>query len=143
MSQSSSDIVFSNLITYQVLNNSNIGIGKANPSYKLDINGDINFTSNLKLNGCNLPFSIYSGTNITASNAFFSTSNNGSSFGYYQFLVDGSIRFPQTTSCDVICVGAGGNGGLDFYSGGGSAGEVIVYPNFSFSNNSNYNIQRR
>jgi Chaperone of endosialidase len=141
MSQSSLDIVYSNLITYQVLNNCNIGIGKENPSFKLDVNGDINFTSGLKLNGCNLPFSFYTNTNVIASNAFFSYINNCNNFAYYQYLVDGLIRFPQTTSCDVICVGAGGNGGLGSFSGGGGAGEVIVYPSFNFNSNINYNIQ--
>jgi hypothetical protein len=141
MSKSSLDIIYSNLITYQVLNNCNIGIGKENPSFKLDVNGDINFTSGLKLNGCNLPFSFYTNTNVIASNAFFSYINNCNNFAYYQYLVDGLIRFPQTTSCDVICVGAGGNGGLGSFSGGGGAGEVIVYPNFNFNSNINYNIQ--
>ena len=141
MSKSANDIIYSNLISYQVLNNSNIGIGKINPSFKLDVNGDINFTSNLKLNGCNLPFSFYTNTNVIASNALFSYINNCNNYAYYQFLIDGSMRFPQTTSCDLICVGAGGNGGLGSYSGGGGAGEVIVYPNFNFNSNINYNIQ--
>ncbi len=61
----------------------NVGIGKSNPSFNLDVNGDINFSSSLKLNGCNLPFSFYTNTNVSASNAYFSYINNCNTFGYY------------------------------------------------------------
>ena len=38
-------------------NNCNIGIGKSNPSAKLDVSGDINYTGNMYQNGLLVPFS--------------------------------------------------------------------------------------
>ena len=116
-----------------IYTNSNIGIGKTNPSYNLDINGDININGNIRLSNIALPFSTYSNTNITASNGIFNYITNNNSFGYYTFLTSGSITFPQATNCDLLVVGAGGNGGFGPYSGGGGAGEVIYYPNYPFS----------
>ena len=116
-----------------IYTNSNIGIGKTNPSYNLDINGDININGTLRISNQNIPFSTYSNTNITASNGTFNYITNNNSFGYYTFLTSGSITFPQATNCDLLVVGAGGNGGIGAYSGGGGAGELIYYPNYPFS----------
>jgi hypothetical protein len=112
-------------------NSLNVGIGKTNPQYKLDVIGDINYTGSLRISNAIIPFSTYSNTNIIASNATFSYSN--SSYGYYTFLTNGSITFPQNTNCDILVVGAGGNGGLTTGGGGGGAGEVIYYPNYPFT----------
>jgi len=112
-------------------NSLNVGIGKTNPQYKLDIIGDININGSLRISNSIVPFSTYSNTNIIASNASFGYSN--SSYGYYMFLTNGSITFPQNTNCDVLVVGAGGNGGNSSNSGGGGAGEVIYYPNYLFT----------
>jgi hypothetical protein len=109
------------------LNNLNVGIGKTNPQYKLDVVGDININTSLIISNATVPFSSYSNTNIIASNATFNYSN--ASHGYYIFLTDGSITFPQNTNCDVLVVGAGGNGGNTRGGGGGGAGEVIYYSN--------------
>jgi len=106
---------------------------------------NLTITSNLFINGNYylknqlLPFSITSNTSITTSNGLFNYINN-CNFGYYTFLTNGSITFPQTTSCDILVVGAGGNGGLGILSGGGGAGEVISYPNYTF-NQGTYNIK--
>jgi len=113
------------------LNNLNVGIGKTNPQYKLDVVGDININTSLRISNSIVPFSTYSNTNIIASNATFNYSN--ASHGYYMFLTNGSITFPQNTNCDVLVVGAGGNGGLSSNSGGGGAGEVIYFPNYLFT----------
>lgn len=43
-----------------------LGIGNANPSYKLDVNGDVNVTGNFKVNGVNISTGGGSVTNITA-----------------------------------------------------------------------------
>lgn len=126
-------------------NNSNffinraVGIGNSNPTTALDVIGDINFTQNLKINNFIFPFSIYSNTNIIASNSTLSLIT-GTNFGYYSFLTNGSISFPQATNCDILIVGAGGNGGEGAYAGGGGAGEVIYYSSYPFSA-TNYNIQ--
>ena len=129
----------SNLIIYNN-NQGNVGIGTNNPISKLDVSGDINFTGTLKLNQRTLPFSVYSNTNILSSNGLFSYIPNNVFFGYYTFLTNGTITFPQTTSCDIIVVGAGGNGGINNLSGGGGAGEVIAYQGYSFTTGI-YNIQ--
>jgi hypothetical protein len=131
-----SDITFmSNLNVYGF-----VGIGTNNPLSKLDVNGDINFTGALQLNQRPLPFSVYSNTNILSSNGLFSYIPTNVFSGYYTFLTNGTITFPQTTSCDIIVVGAGGNGGQNIYSGGGGAGEVIAYESYSFTTGT-YNIK--
>ena len=119
--------------TYNYNTNSNfIGINNSNPLYKLDIIGDVNFNGNLFLSNQIIPFNIQSNTNIISSNSIQSSN----CFIYY---TNGSITFPQSTSCDILIVGAGGNGGIGSFSGGGGAGEVIAYPNFNF-NQGTYNI---
>jgi hypothetical protein len=114
-------------------NNGNFGIKTANPNYKFQVNGDLNYTGSLRISNVPISFSYYSNTNITASNGYFSYITNNNSFGYYTFLTSGSITFPQATNCDLLVVGAGGNGGMSAGSGGGGAGEVIYYPNYPFS----------
>jgi hypothetical protein len=114
-------------------NSGNFGIKTANPNYKFQVNGDLNYTSSLRISNVLLPFSYYSNTNITSSNGIFSYISNNNSFGYYTFLTSGSITFPQATNCDLLVVGAGGNGGMSAGAGGGGAGEVIYYPNYPFS----------
>jgi hypothetical protein len=116
----------SNIYTF-----SNIGIGTTNPQSKLDVYGDINYTGSLKMNNVVIPFSTTLNTNIIASNASYSNVNN--SYGYYMFLTSGTIYFPQATNCDLLLIGAGGNGGLTKGSGGGGAGELIYYPNYPFN----------
>jgi hypothetical protein len=43
-------------------NNCNIGIGQSNPTAKLDVSGDINYTGNIYQNGALVPFSRWLGT---------------------------------------------------------------------------------
>ena len=114
--------------------NGNFGIGTVNPDYKIVVNGNFNYTNGtMRISNVPIPFSTYSNTNITASNGNFNYISNNNSFGYYIFTTSGSITFPQATNCDLLVVGAGGNGGLTISSGGGGAGEVIYYPNYPFS----------
>jgi len=122
-----------------ISSNNQIGIGTTNPNFKLDVNGDINFNQNLKKNNFIIPFSTNSKTNVIASNAIFNEII-GTNFGYFSFYTNGSIYFPQNTSCDILIVGAGGNGGLSSNCGGGGAGEIIAISSFSFLT-SNYDIK--
>ena len=124
--------------TSNIYSMSNIGIGTTNPLSKLDIVGDINYTGSLKINNTIIPFSTMSNTNIIATNATYSNVNN--SYGYYMFLTSGTLYLPQTTSCDILLIGAGGNGGLTSGGGGGGAGEVIYYPSSNLISGT-YNIQ--
>jgi hypothetical protein len=100
---------------------------------------NLNVNQSYNLKGINIPFSFYSNTNIIASNASLNFIT-GTNFGYYSFLTNGSISFPQATNCDILVIGAGGNGGNGRFSGGGGSGEVISYTSYPFSAAS-YNIQ--
>jgi len=57
----------------------------------------------------------------------------------YTFINNGTIQFLQGISCDILIVGAGGNGGIGNYSGGGGGGEVIIASNY-YIDSGNYNI---
>jgi len=78
-----------------ILRTGNVGIGTTNPGYKLDVNGNINFSGNLFQNGT--PFS---GTtqwvnDITPNGISYSTGNVGigtASNGTDKLLVDGNIN---------------------------------------------------
>ena len=71
-------------------------------------------------------------------NGFFSNLSNN--YGYILFTSNSSITFQKNTNCDLLVIGAGGRGGIGYYSGGGGAGEVIYYPSYTFTSNF-YNIQ--
>jgi len=155
----------STLISSQWVNNNNnifynkglIGIGTNNPQSLLHLttlssNIDINlkFANSYSIYNSNERFIIdsnihlkkvlnYLDTNIITSNALFNYINDSNLYAYYIFLTDGSITFNNNTNCDLILVGAGGNGGYGTLSGGGGAGEVIYYPNF-FLEKGSYNF---
>jgi hypothetical protein len=120
-------------------NYGNVGIGTSiNQSNSLDINGDLNFYSNISnLNNQIFNFENYNGL-ISMSAPLVSFTNNptNNSYGYYQFLIAKTITFNRDLLCDVLVVGAGGNGGAGTYSGGGGAGEVIYQPNHLFQKGS-------
>jgi len=110
-------------------------------------NRSITFTSNVNVlgnyqyNNYNIPFSLISYSSAkTSTNGVFNYHVTSNNFGYYLFESSGSITFINPTICDLLIVGAGGNGGFGSYSGGGGAGEVIAYPNYSFGIGS-YGIQ--
>ena len=54
-----------------ILPNGNMGIGTTNPSQKLDVNGNINFTGNLYKNGSVLTLSNYSDSSTLVNNSTF------------------------------------------------------------------------
>ena len=90
--------------------NSRIGIGTTNPQYAIDINnGNVNIGGNL-----------YISLNNTINN-------------YNIYTTNSSVTFSSNTIVDLLIIGAGGNGGIGAYSGGGGAGELIYYPNYQFS----------
>ena len=58
---------------------------------------------------------------------------------YCIFNNNGSITFNNNFTCDILVVGAGGNGGLSSNSGGGGAGEIYYNSNYLFTSGT-YNI---
>ena len=126
-----------------IINSGKIGIGTENPISTLDVRKD-----NITLNGniYNSSGSLYkidkgTFTSLTSSNLILRTNTETSltpTFAddnnkYYLYENDGSLTFNKTLTVDILIVGAGGNGGLGYFSGGGGAGEVIYYQNYTFT----------
>ena len=90
------------IITY-----SNIGIGKLNPTYSLDIANTIN-CQKLFINDSNI-IDIY---NANLNLDIYNIQTNGLlSNNYYFYSNDGFINFPKATTASILLVGAGGRGG--------------------------------
>jgi hypothetical protein len=126
-----------------IINSGKIGIGTANPISTLDVRKD-NITLNGNIyNSSGTLYKIDKGTfaSLTSSNLILRTNAETSltsTFAddnnkYYLYENDGSLTFNTTMTADILIVGAGGNGGLGYFSGGGGAGEVIYYPNYTFT----------
>jgi hypothetical protein len=109
--------------------NNNVSIGTTNTSYPLDIRGT---SSYIRLIGNTI-------TTTPTINPIYIYNN--SNFVYYTFDTTG-ITYNFTTSatikCDILLVGAGGNGGnnytingTNYYGGGGGAGELIYLQNYT------------
>ena len=132
-------IVIEYYISNTYYNYGNVGIKTSiNQSNSLDINGDLNFYSNISnLNNQIFNFENYNGL-ISMSAPLVSFTNNpiNNSYGFYQFNISKTITFNRDLLCDVLVVGAGGNGGVSAGSGGGGAGEVIYQPNYLFQKGS-------
>jgi len=126
-----------------IINGGKIGIGTANPISTLDMRKDnITLSGNI-YNSSGSLYKIDKGTftSLTSSNLILKTNTETSltpTFAddnnkYYLYENDGSLTFNKTLTVDILIVGAGGNGGLGYFSGGGGAGEVIYYPNYTFT----------
>jgi len=102
----------------------NVGIGTdSGLIYKLNVVGDSYFSSNVNIATSKLNF-ISSYTTATL------TQVTGVNEYYLQYTANGTLVLNEPCACDLLVVGAGGNGGTGNFSGGGGAGEVIYYPNF-------------
>ena len=134
-------IVIEYYISNTYYNYGNVGIKTSiNQSNSLDINGDLNFNSNISnLNNQIFNFENYNG--LITTNPVVNITNNSinNSYGFYQFVIANNITFNRDLFCDVLVVGAGGNGGAGAGSGGGGGGEVIYQPNYLFEKGS-YNL---
>jgi hypothetical protein len=134
-------VVIEYYISKAYYNYGNVGIRtSSNQSNTIDINGDLNFNSNISnLNNQIFNFENYNG--LITTNPVVNITNNPTinSYGYYQFVIANTITFNRDLLCDVLVVGAGGNGGVTAGSGGGGGGEVIYQPNYLFQKGS-YNL---
>lgn len=104
----------------------NVGIGTdTSLTYKLNVIGDTYVSGNTNIGISKLSFiSAYSGQSAYAL-------ASGTDEYYIEFNSGGgTLVLNEPCSCDILCVGAGGNGGTGASSGGGGSGEVIYYPNF-------------
>ena len=108
-----------------------------NNTISLSSNGDLFNVVNNQLNIKSLNFNAGIGAPSYINGSFMDLGNN---YAYVKFTTNDTITFLQTTICDLLVVGAGGRGGTNIYSGGGGAGEVVYYPNYSFTTGS-YSIQ--
>jgi hypothetical protein len=138
-SQWSNSTITSNNIYYNL---GNIGIGTTNPIASLDIrNGNLILDSNSRIGiGITNPqyaIDINNGNVNIGGNLLISLNNTNNNYNIY--TSNSSITFSSNTIADLLLVGAGGNGGYGAYSGGGGAGEVIYYPNYSFTTGT-YNL---
>ena len=105
----------------------NVGINDTDPQTRLSVQGDTYISGITTLGLARLNF-ISSYTNSTLTLA------TGTSEYYLQYTGNGTLVLSEPIACDLLVVGAGGNGGTGAFSGGGGAGEVIYYPNFPLRN---------
>ena len=108
----------------------NVGIGSTNPNNKLEVVGSINSTDYKFNNNSLFSYLPYSTPSATGS---FTTINIDANTFAYQFTGAGQFIVPSNSIVDILLVGAGGQGGLGAYSGGGGAGEVVYYPQYSIN----------
>lgn len=109
----------------QLIYNSN-GILIQNNNFNTNNINNLNVQCSYQLNNCNIPFSLMKYTNVTTINGVFTYNSTSNDYGYFSFVNNGSIFFPQTTVCDVLVVGAGGNDGTSGLSGGGGGGSSFL-----------------
>ena len=124
--QSGKDIIMSTSPTttgtiserLRLLANGNLGIGVANPGYKLDVSGDINITGTFRVNGSAFATSQWT---TTDNNIYYTTGNVGigtnSPNAPLQFANVASYRkivLYEVANNDHQILGLGANGGLTF-----------------------------
>jgi len=130
----------------RISSNGNIGIGTNNPQKLLDIRNNININGNLiisNVNKINSNIFFYSNQelniskyNVSNYNLPITTCNINNiistNYSYILITSNTTIQINNPVFSDLLLVGAGGNGGLGAFSGGGGAGEVIYYPDYLF-----------
>ncbi|HUR12624.1 MAG TPA: hypothetical protein VM012_14710 [Flavitalea sp.] len=98
----------------------NVGIGKTNPQEKLDVNGNINLSGNLKINGV----AGQAGQALRMNSAGIMEWGNASSFSHVlSFSGSGSWTVPAGVTTVLIDVWGGG-GGATCHGGGGGGGYI-------------------
>jgi len=113
----------------------NIGIGKNNPNYKVDINGSLSSTD-YRFNDKQL-FSLLP-ADSPIFNSGISTQLSPTEY-FVSYTQNSTMILNKSYTVDILIVAAGGRGGSSYYGGGGGAGEVIYIPNYTL-NTGVYNI---
>jgi len=118
-------VVTSNL----VYTNSNLGVMKSNPSYALDVLGDVNFSGSFRQAGIALIGSQWSNSNtqvfILSSNVGIGTSNPNSRLG-----VDGNMILRNSTDTwQTVCTFQGNNTSNSFLMNAGGTGNNFMGTN--------------
>lgn len=85
-------------------------------------------TNELKFNNVDL-FDYLPYQSPIPSGIYTTTTIDANTFAY-TFTGSGQLIVPSNTIVDILLVGAGGRGGMNIYSGGGGAGEVVYYPQY-------------
>lgn len=88
-------------------------------------------TNELKFNNVDL-FDYLPYQSPTPSGVYTTTTIDANTF-VYTFTGTGQLIVPRNTIVDILLVGAGGRGGMNIYSGGGGAGEVVYYPQYAIT----------
>jgi hypothetical protein len=104
----------------------NVGIGKSNANYKVDINGSLSSTD-YRFNDKQL-FSLLP-TDSPTFNSGISTQISSNQY-YISYTQSDLMILNKSYTVDILIVGAGGRGGSSSFAGGGGAGEVIYIPNY-------------
>ena len=104
----------------------NIGIGKTNANYKVDINGSLSSTD-YRFNDKQL-FSLLP-TDSPIFNSGISTQISSNEY-YVSYTQSDTMILNKSYTVDILIVAGGGRGGNGGFAGGGGAGEVIYIPNY-------------
>jgi len=115
----------------RIMTDGKIGIGTITPGFKLDVNGDINYTGNLYNNGSLLTPGLWS---KSGSHIYYNTGNVGIGTSTPQGLVDIQSGDSPTDALFVKVSGSTTNGGIIIHQSSTYAWQQIV----SNTNNSSY-----
>ncbi len=114
----------------------NVGVGTANPSYKLDISGDINFTGNIYKNGTLFSTGSSSDWSKTGTNLYYTSGNVGvgTATPTYKLDITGDINFTGSLYNNGVPFTPGGSGsdwlknGTNLYYNAGNVGLGTTSP---------------
>jgi hypothetical protein len=119
---------------YFICSSQNVGIGKSNPSEKLDVNGNVNISGTVKANGV----AGTTGQVLTSTGSGLAWSSIGSAMGYKKCIMLGSTSWNIPANVNEVMVeiwggGAGGAGNAGGISGSYARTVKTVIPGTSIT----------